>query len=192
MYHIRITIDKIAPPIWRLIAIPETFSLNQLHHTIQISFGWTNSHLYMFGDDDNRIGDPILWEDSESPTLWDKKLKITDVLQNVGDELKYEYDMGDGWKHTVVLEKIEERALAGVKCLDGARNAPPEDCGGVHGYHELIHHRYHPEEDGYIELIEWLGDEYDSELFDLKAVNKELRGLVKYIKEFDEGNGLKK
>jgi hypothetical protein len=56
----------------------------------------------------------------------------------------------------------------------------------------LIHHRYHPEEDGYIELIEWLGDEYDSELFDLKAVNKELRGLVKYIKEFDEGNGLKK
>jgi len=72
MYQLRVTIDRITPPIWRLIAIPETFSLNKLHHIIQIAFGWTNSHLYMFGDDENRIGDPILWEDSESPTLWDK------------------------------------------------------------------------------------------------------------------------
>ncbi|MCX6244649.1 MAG: plasmid pRiA4b ORF-3 family protein [Bacteroidetes bacterium] len=190
MIQLKITIDGITPPIWRSIQVPETYSLNKLHHIIQITFGWTNSHLYMFGEYENKIGDPILWEDSESPTLWDKKVKITDVLQNVGDELKYEYDMGDGWKHTVVLEKIEDGVLKGAKCLDGARNAPPEDCGGVHGYQELIHHRYHPEKDGYIELIEWLGEEYDPELFDLKVVNKELKGLVKYIREFDKENGL--
>ena len=190
MYQLKITIDGIAPPIWRTNRVPETFSLNKLHHIIQLSFGWTNSHLYMFGEYENKIGDPILWEDDEYPTLWDKKVKIKDVLQNVGDELKYEYDMGDGWEHMVVLERIEDGGSKIARCHDGARAAPPEDCGGIDGYQELIHHRYHPEKDGYIELIEWLGDEYDPELFDLKVVNKELKGLTKYSKELDEGNGL--
>jgi hypothetical protein len=191
MYQLKITIDDITPPIWRIISVPETFSLNKLHHIIQISFGWTNSHLYMFGEYENKIGDPILWDDGETETLWDKKIKIKDVLKKEGDRLKYEYDMGDGWEHTVVLEKIEDRGSKTGKCLDGARNAPPEDCGGIDGYNELIHHRCHPEKDGYIELLEWLGDEYDPELIDLKKVNKELKGLVKYIQEFDEGNGLR-
>jgi hypothetical protein len=145
----------------------------------------------MFGEYEHKIGDPILWDDGETETLWDKKIKIRDVLQKIGDKLKYEYDMGDGWEHTVVLEKIEDRGSKTGKCLDGARNAPPEDCGGIDGYNELIHHRCHPEKDGYIELLEWLGDEYDPELIDLKKVNKELKGLVKYIQEFDEGNGLR-
>lgn len=88
MYQLKITIDKITPPIWRTVLVPETFSLNELHHIIQISFGWTNSHLYMFGEYENKIGDPILWEDSETPVLWDKKVKIMDVLQKKGDKLK--------------------------------------------------------------------------------------------------------
>lgn len=191
MYQLRVTIDKITPPIWRIIQVPESYSLNKLHHIIQLSFNWTNSHLYMFGDYENKIGDPILWEDGETPTLWDKKLKIQDVLQKVGDKLPYEYDMGDGWKHTIVLEKIEDGALKCAKCLDGERAAPPEDCGGIDGYNDLIHHLFHPEKDGYIELLEWLGDDYNPEQIDLKAVNRELKGLVTYIKEFDEGNGLR-
>jgi hypothetical protein len=125
MYQLKITIDDITPPIWRIISVPETFSLNKLHHIIQISFGWTNSHLYMFGEYEHKIGDPILWDDGETETLWDKKIKIRDVLQKIGDKLKYEYDMGDGWEHTVVLEKIEDRGSKTGKCLDGARNAPP-------------------------------------------------------------------
>lgn len=190
MYQLKVTIDGITPPIWRTIQVPESYSLNQLHHIIQIAMGWTNSHLYMFGDYENKIGDPILWEDGETPTLWDKRVKISEVLQNVGDELKYEYDMGDWWKHTIVLEKIEDGDSKTVKCIAGERAAPPEDCGGVHGYQELIHHRFFPEKDGFIELLEWLGDEYDPEHVDLKAVNRELKGLAKYVREFDEGNGL--
>ena len=189
MYHIRITIDKIAPPIWRLIAIPETFSLNKLHHIIQIAFGWTNSHLYCFNQDDVPTTDPLLWGDGT--TLWDKKVKIKDVLKKEGDKLPYEYDMGDSWKHSVVLEKIEIGGLKAPRCLDGARCAPPEDCGGIRGYEELIQHLRHPEKDGYLELLEWLDDDYDPELLDLKSVNRELRGLAKYIREFEEENGLR-
>jgi hypothetical protein len=191
MYKLRITIDGIDPPVWRQIAVPETFSLNKLHHIIQIAFGWTNSHLYMFGEYEHKIGDPILWGDSETETLWDKKVKIKDVLKKEGDRLKYEYDMGDGWMHTIALQKIAEAETKIAQCLDGARDAPPEDCGGIHGYKQLINHLHHPEQDGYIELLEWLGDDYDPDHFDLKSVNKELKSLEKFIKWFDKKNGLK-
>jgi len=59
-------------------------------------------------------------------------VKIKDVVQKEGDRLQYEYDMGDGWMHTVVLEKIVDGVLKGAKCLVGAGAAPTEDCGGVH------------------------------------------------------------
>jgi hypothetical protein len=186
MLQLKITIDIITPVIWRRITIPESFSFNQLHHILQISFGWTNSHLYMFGSWDKKIGDPVLWDDGE--TIWDKKIKLPEVLKRVGDSMTYEYDMGDSWKHTISLEKIDDAVLKIPQCVDGKRAAPPEDCGGVPGYTEFMHHLKHPEKDGYIELLEWLGDEYDPERFDLAEVNKELKGLDKYIRAFDKGN----
>jgi hypothetical protein len=188
MYQLKITIDGIAPPIWRTIQVPDTFSLNKLHHIIQISFGWTNSHLYCFGDDDVPITDPLLWGDGT--TRWDKKVKIKDILQKEGDNLSYEYDLGDSWKHTIVLEKIENGISKSIRCLDGAKAAPPEDCGGIHGYQELIHHLKHPEKDGYLELLEWLDDDYDLEHFNLEEVNQELKGLAKYIRMFEKENDL--
>lgn len=142
----------------------------------------------MFGDWDKKIGNPILWDDGETGS--DKKVMIKDVLSKVGDTFPYEYDLGDSWKHTIVLEKIDDSKSKNTRCIAGARSAPPEDCGGIHGYHELINHLRHPEKDGYIELLEWLSDDYDPEKFDLKLVNRGLKGLAKYIKEFDEENGL--
>lgn len=123
--------------------------------------------------------------------MWDKKVLIKDVLVKVGDKLPYEYDLGDSWKHIIVLEKIESSLSKAVKCLAGSRSAPPKDCGGVHGYQNMIHHLCHPEIDGYFELLEWLDDDFDLEYFDLELVNKDLRKLASYIREFEEENGLR-
>ncbi len=60
MYQLKITIDDITPAIWRTIQLPESYSLNKLHHIIQITLGWTNSHLYMFGHYENKFGDPMM------------------------------------------------------------------------------------------------------------------------------------
>jgi hypothetical protein len=189
MYQLKITIDGIVPAIYRTIQVPESFSLNKLHHIIQIAFGWENSHIYCFMHADIPTTDPILW--GGGTTMWDKKVKIKDVLFHVGDALPYEYDLGDSWKHTIVLEKIEPSLSKTVKCIDGERSAPPEDCGGVYGYQNMIHHLCHPEIDGYFELLEWLGDDFDLEHFDLELVNKNLRKLASYIREFEEDNGLR-
>jgi hypothetical protein len=189
MYQLKITIDGITPTIYRTILVPETFTLNKLHHIIQIIFNWKNSHLYCFMHSDVPTTDPVLW--GGGTTMWDKKVKIKDVFVEIGDELPYEYDLGDCWKHSIILEKIESSVSKIVKCIDGARSAPPEDCGGVYGYHALIYHLCHPEIDGYFELLEWLGDDFDLEMFDLELVNKNLRKLASYIREFEEENGLR-
>lgn len=57
-----------------------------------------------------------------------------------GDTFGYEYDLGDGWEHEVLLEKLVPAKPSGryPACLDGARTCPLEDCGGTSGYEQLI------------------------------------------------------
>jgi hypothetical protein len=111
-----------------------TSTLNQLHHAIQIAFGWTNSHLYLFRDKVGRIGDLILWAESgDLEIISDKAVMITDKLKNPDDRMIYEYDMGNSWRHTVVLEGIDLKNSPHAVCTDGSRAAPPEDCGGIPG-----------------------------------------------------------
>jgi hypothetical protein len=57
--------------------------------------------------------------------------KIADYFVAPGDKALYEYDFGDGWDHTVVLEKILPAQINAdyPRCIAGKRACPPEDCG---------------------------------------------------------------
>ena len=63
MYQLRITIEGINPPIWRLVQVSENYSFYKLHHIIQKIFGWTNSHIWCFLHEgvDAPITNPWLW-----------------------------------------------------------------------------------------------------------------------------------
>ena len=190
MYQLRITIEGITPPIWRQVEVSENYSFYKLHHIIQKIFGWTNSHIWCFLHEgvDAPITNPWLW--GGGTTRWDKTIKLKALLRKEGDSILYEYDQGDSWKHLIVLEKADGLKITKPLCVDGKRAGPPEDCGGVGGYGEMIHHLHHPEKDGYLELLEWLGAEYDPEAFDIAAVNRNLKSLNFFIRLFDEENGL--
>ena len=74
MNHIlklRITILDIEPEIWREILIKKDITFKKLHEIIQISFGWTNSHLYSFDVGGIRFSIPD--EDFENNDLDVKK-----------------------------------------------------------------------------------------------------------------------
>jgi Plasmid pRiA4b ORF-3-like protein len=89
-----------------------------------------------------------------------------------GTTVQYEYDFGDGWEHELTLEAILPRP-AGQKyplCVDGARACPPEDCGGVYGYEDLLTVIQDPAHEEYGSTLEWLGGRFDPDRFDPKRV----------------------
>jgi hypothetical protein len=99
------------------------------------------------------------------------------VLTEIGTPLTYTYDLGDGWEHSIVLEK----RLSGGDgtehpvCLDGQQPCPPEDCGGVPGYYDLLEILPNPDEERYEEMREWMGEDFDPRTFSVEAVNQQLR-----------------
>ena len=50
----------------------------------------------------------------------------------------------------------------------------PEDCGGIGGYEDLLAALRDPKHEQHDEMVDWVGDDFDPEAFDLAAVNKAL------------------
>ncbi|HEY7816167.1 MAG TPA: plasmid pRiA4b ORF-3 family protein, partial [Nakamurella sp.] len=99
----------------------------------------TDSHLHQFGSGDD-VDDPdtqyyLLGFAVEDGAVGvdERSVRLDEVLVEPGDRLWYEYDLGDGWTHTVDLEEVlaRDQDAPPARCLAGARACPPEDCGGV-------------------------------------------------------------
>jgi Plasmid pRiA4b ORF-3-like protein len=58
VYAIKVTLLGTSPPVWRHILVPREITLRNLHRTLQLVMGWTNSHLYQFVCQRPRVSDP--------------------------------------------------------------------------------------------------------------------------------------
>ena len=165
---LRITIPDIEPEIWREIVVENNITFKKLHEIIQLSFAWTNSHLYNF--DVNGILFSVPDKEFENNDL-DAKNKITEFLIEKGQKAHYTYDFGDYWEHEIEIVDMlqKEKEIRYPKCLDGKRNGPPEDCGGIPGYEEVIDALTSKDKSEYEDLLEWLGD-YDPEIQSLTSM----------------------
>ncbi len=174
VYRLMVTLKEIKPPIWRRLLVRGDMSLEYLHDTIQIAFNWTDSHLHQF-----IIGGAyyeFIDEDNADSALDEEEYTVDDVLKGQRCQFQYNYDFGDNWEHSVVVEEVlqPEEGLAYPVCLAGARSAPPEDSGGPHFYPELLAALSDPEHEDHDELSEWAGPDFDPEAFDLEAINTNL------------------
>jgi hypothetical protein len=154
--------------------------LSDLHKVIQTTMGWTNSHLHQFIHNNLfytfRTPDDWMWDDNRQVDYKKKKVTISKLLAEEKDWMRYEYDFGDSWQHKVVLEKIlpiDPQQYYPV-CVSGKRSCPPEDCGGVWGYADLCAKMKEPGSPGYDDLMDWLGDEFDPECFNIGEINEAL------------------
>ncbi len=172
-FVIRIELEYIEPAIWRLVAIPSDLTLEELHHVIQIAMGWTDSHLHQFFHQKNRYGIPD--EDfGDDDTLPEEDFTVNEFFKRKGSKLEYEYDFGDSWVHQIKCEKVIKGGDNAeiLKVLDGKRACPPEDCGGFPGYFNLLEIISDPDHEEYENMIEWLGNEFDPEAFDIIEANE--------------------
>ena len=190
--QLKITLDETEPPIWRRVLVDKQTTFFELHHIIQIAMGWENCHLYEFNFNNYRIGDP----DEEFVDFGfgrDKLLDASDVtlgslITDTKEKFSYEYDFGDGWRHNIAVEKFlfRNNMISCPTCIDGQLNCPPEDCGGVLEFYDLldiIANKQNPERK---DMLVWLGGSYDPEYFDKDEVNKELKKIAKYINDWTE------
>ncbi len=173
-YQLKISLNNIKPPIWRRFLIQSDIKLPDLHKAIQTVMGWTNSHLHQFIIDGKFYSEPD--DESFAETIDYRKIRLNKVLTKEKQTINYEYDFGDGWEHTITLEKILTDSVQKYPaCLEGKRSCPPEDCGGPYGYEDLLKVISNPEDEEYNEMIEWLGAGFDPEFFDIEEINDLLK-----------------
>ena len=182
VYQLKVTLKDSKPPIWRRIQVPGGISLYKLHQILQVVMGWTNSHLYQFTVSGVSTTvyygepDPDYGADIKSA----KRMKLNQVAPMEKDRFTYEYDFGDNWSHQILVEKILPAiGLRYPLCLAGKRACPPEDCGGIWGYAELLKTIKDPADEEYESTMQWLGGSFDPEKFDLEVVNRLLRHLIR-------------
>jgi len=172
---VEVSLDQVIPRIWRRFLLRDRATFLDLHQAIQDACGWERSHLFAFRDakgaviagmpDDFGFGSP----DPDAG-----KVRAGEYLKR-NWSVAYEYDFGDSWEHTVELKEVVTEAEKFTRrILDGARAFPPEDCGGVPGYEDVVpvasggEAAYHDTAD----LRAWCAG-WDPDFFDLAAVGRQ-------------------
>ncbi|HIJ57318.1 MAG TPA: plasmid pRiA4b ORF-3 family protein [Deltaproteobacteria bacterium] len=174
VYQIKITLKDIKPPIWRRLQVTNDTVLEKLHEIIQIAMGWDNYHLHQFIDGDTYYVQPD--SDYDDVMKSENGVAISQLVSGEGARFHYEYDFGDGWVHEILVEKIlpVEKGKQYPVCIKGKRACPPEDVGGVWGYSDFLETIMNPKDPEYDNMLEWVGGDFDPEVFDMDEVNKRL------------------
>ena len=177
IYQLKLEMLDVQPLIWRRLLVRGGITLAQLHEVIQVSMGWTNSHLHEFVVGAHIYSDPE-FEIDEARSEY--RYRLARLAPRIRNTITYLYDFGDGWEHQIRVEEIiedDKRFPGRPVCLAGVRNCPPEDFGGPWGYQnflEAIGNKKHKE---HKQFLEWVGGSFDPERFDLDEVNNLLREI---------------
>ncbi len=174
--QIKVTLDGLRPPIWRRLVVVGDATLFHLHLALQVAMGWENYHLHCFRIDGVRYGPDERGGGFDLDDVDESGVSVAQVFADV-DRGSYDYDFGDGWEHRLLVEKRDVPLAPGAAaiCTGGKRACPPEDCGGIWGYANMLDalgDLAHPERE---ETLEWLGENFDPESFDLETVNARLK-----------------
>jgi Plasmid pRiA4b ORF-3-like protein len=166
--RLRATMSDVAPRVTRTLDVPESITLDELHDVLQVALGWTDSHLHRFEAGTVRYSHPFEdWDDEDEGDEHGVRLTA------LPPRFTYVYDFGDHWHHEI---EIVGSGDAEAGCVDGEGSCPPEDCGGPHGYAELLETLQRPQHADHAHMREWVGDRLRP--FDLAAADREVRACL--------------
>ncbi|MBL9200971.1 MAG: plasmid pRiA4b ORF-3 family protein [Opitutaceae bacterium] len=176
---LRLQVVACEPAIWRRLVVRESMWLSRLHDAIQVAFDWFDYQTHAFNVDDLRYGNPLKRE--ELTIEDDRDVSIADLDLDHRERFTYGYHFGEGWQIEIKLEKtgVAEKGHFYPACLGGERAGPPEDCGGIEAFHDMLACLKEPHTDLGREWIEWVGPDYNPEVCDLPKINQALKKLGK-------------
>lgn len=125
--QLKISLDRMRPPVWRRVLLPAAAPLSLLHRVIQIVMNWDDDHLHAFTVGHRRFGDP-----SYTADLGDEDRLRLSAAFAATDTITYRYDFGDCWDHTVRREEVLDPPIGAAVpvCVSGRGDAPVEDWTG--------------------------------------------------------------
>ncbi len=138
VYQMRAQIRKLSPIIFRRILIQDNSSLTDLHYTLQILFGWSDTYLHQFQIHGKRYGASRpggIWYSDNPDTIQLKSFQ----LRLKKEKFVHEYNFFDHWEIEIRIEKIlpVDSKKSYPICIEGQRSGPPEDCGGTWAFMAL-------------------------------------------------------
>lgn len=150
-FHIRIKLNDAPVNIWRELVVPSNITLEMLAYVLIEAMGWEHEHLYQFkGKNDiyyinsaqiKEQEDSFIGFFSRAQNRNSERYSLEMVLQPKGDRIKFEYDFGDSWVHDLWVKGARDYAPdeePAIRLLKAHGECPPEDCGGVWGYADLL------------------------------------------------------
>jgi len=178
IYQIKVTLRGSKPPIWRRVQVRSDITLGRLHRILQTVMPWEEAHLHQFIVEGEYYG-PHAPDIGFVDIIDENSVMLAEIVTGERFRFLYEYDFGDSWEHFLLVEKIlpPEEGVNYPICIKGRRACPPEDVGGIWGYYdflEAIQDPNHPEHEDY---MEWIGEDFGPNAFDLDAINEMLRIL---------------
>lgn len=188
-YELHVRLRDIEPPIWRMLELPGSATLEDVHYAIQVAMGWQNSHLHQFTIGKHRYGMVHLDEVDELGDLEDERAHVLEDVARRGTLFRYEYDFGDSWEHDVKVQRVSSAAKrVAPRCLAGERACPPEDCGGAPGYANLLEALEDPNHEEHAGVREWVPKGFDPERYRVKTkdLSREMAELKRLAEEGDD------
>ena len=182
--RLKITLDDVKPTVLRRIEVPFDIRLDRLHLAIQAAMGWTNSHLYEIRA--GGVGWSTLYPEADWPDdfLEARKASLHHVLEDIGAKtVKYIYDFGDGWEHTIKIERLADSQPGTLypRLIEARGRCPPEDVGGPWGYAEFLEAMTDPEDERHAEFAEWIDeDDFDPTIVDADRLAEDVATLAKH------------
>ncbi|CTQ47395.1 plasmid pRiA4b ORF-3 family protein [Roseibium aggregatum] len=186
MYNERVarlltTLDDIEPQIWRRVEVPLAMSLKGLHDVIQAVMLFEDYHLFEFEADGRFYDVPDPAEDFGRKTYAAKNIRIRTLIDRGITTFAYTYDFGDNWRHTIVVEAVEDAdpAYEYPRFLEGENRAPPEDVGGTFGFADFLEAMSKPRHPQHRELVQWYGSRFDPSDISVDLINQRIAKLAR-------------
>lgn len=183
--RIKIRLDDVKPTVMRRIEVQASIKLDALHEIIQAIMPWGNYHGYEFRVRESRWGIPMPeMDDFGFPVADARKVTLDQALSEPNFKtLRYTYDFGDDWRHTIKVERrfTPEPWDEFPRLIDAKGCCPPEDIGGPWGYAEYLAAISDPHHPRHAEFMEWLGRRDPNEV-DRMAIEAALSPFVKRAK----------
>jgi len=176
LFTIKVSLRGSKPPIWRRLVMAASSTLAELHFAIQSSMGWGSCHLHAFEIDGRTYGDRSATDDVTD----ERRLSLNGIANAGVHRFSYIYDFGDNWEHVVTIEKIAfaDTPLPRPICIAGKRACPPDDCGGIWGYYELLEGFANPGHPQHADMKDWIDDDFDPEAFEVADANIRVRSHI--------------